>query len=206
MKKLSLFLMSLLLNIGIVQANIKIEAPLGLSWGMTQEDMEKANVELEILDSISGFKLFYVLETPNQLIDFPEIIVVVSDEYGLVRVLLNSRTIENDPMGTEGKRFYNNYKAILEEKYGKPSFSGEMVGITFYEKADEFYQCLDYAGCGVYGSIFGDPEEELDNITISINGTGRGEGYVKLVYSSNEFKKHRAKERDKENKKAKSLL
>lgn len=60
-----------------------------------------------------------------------------------------SEDIENDTYGSEGKEKYENIKTSLRKKYGLPTLKLEVSGLTLWNEPDEFYQCLDYDGCGV---------------------------------------------------------
>lgn len=207
MKKINLYLILLLtFSINTVWANVSIDAPLGLTWGMSVEEIESTGAKLGAPSVSDGMSAFPVLDIPNRLADFPNVTIFFSEDYGLVRVLLVSKVVRNDPFGREVKNLYNNYKEILQDKYGEASLVEEQVGLIVYKELDEFYQCLIYPGCGIYSSLFGDAEKKLANISLSVKGIKRAEGYIDMMYSSDDFGKHAANQKSKQNAKARALL
>ncbi len=57
----------------------------------------------------------------------------------------------------------------------------EISGLKLWDEPDEFYQCLDYSGCGFWMSAFEDKESGIA-VGLQLEGLRRGRGFIKLTY------------------------
>ncbi|ORQ01223.1 hypothetical protein B7971_18490, partial [Vibrio cholerae] len=110
--------------------------------------------------------------------------VAVTYKGRLVKVAAMSTDFTDDIYGLKGKSNYEQVKSLLTKKYGSPSTHYERVGGDLYDDADEFYQCLDYSGCGAYLSIF---DYAGGVISVQLKGKRRGEGFLTIGYESPQF-------------------
>lgn len=102
----------------------------------------------------------------------------------LLKVAAISTEITDDPMGTEGKATFNDLVALFTERYGKPFDGLQASGSTVYRRADEFYECLKYTGCGLWMAVFKTPEKTA---SLRLKGISRGKGYIDVTVEAAEW-------------------
>ena len=156
-------------------------APFGLSWGMSEESLQA--IGFKKVDEGGGLTLMTSVTVPKAWSN-GETYFVATYESRLVKATAQSRNFTDDIYGTEGKRVYKELKSLLSNKYGAPPREAEWVGLELYDDADEFYQCLDYSGCGAWFSLF---EFQNGAIAVEIKGIRRGVGYVSIGYEGPSF-------------------
>lgn len=177
------FLVGMLLAIVAVgvQAADTFPEPFGLTWGMSEAGLKKLGFT-QVNDS-EGLRLFSSVSAPKAW-SKAENYVAVTYKGKLVKAAAVSTDFTDDIFGSEGKSTYEQVKSLLTKKYGSPSTHYERVGGALYDDADEFYQCLNYSGCGAYLSIF---EYAGGVISIQLKGKRRGEGFLTIGYESPQF-------------------
>lgn len=162
-------------------------APFGFEWGQNLDEIEKitgSKADLELLwGRVHSIDTKSAPSTPP---DTHSISLSVDPELGLGRVIWYSTIIFSDAFGRKGKENYQKYKALLSKKYGKPDVSVERFGLKLWDKADEFYQCLAYDGCGGYMAIW--TGEEGPSVSLKLNGIRRGEGFIDIIYEGPNWK------------------
>lgn len=161
---------------GIAMAN---DAPFGLNWGMTEEELKDKGVQLVLLEEDSHFKHFKTESLPQNISIAEAYSISLSKNYGLQHVSMVYR-ISDDVYGRDGKKLYDRIKESLIEKYGSPTFTYEKIGLKLYDESDEFYQCLAYTGCGGWISVY--ELKNKVNIGLRLTGSGRGKGALGLIY------------------------
>ena len=161
-------------------------APFGLTWGMTETQVTQLlgveiqkRVDSDLPLGITGILRVTSLPKNLTIAEFYSLIFVT--ERHLQKIVMYSEDIENDIYGSEGKEKYENIKTSLRKKYGPPTHKLEVSGLKLWNEPDEFYQCLDYDGCGHYFSIFKDEKSGM-GIFLELKGVRRGQGFVKLTY------------------------
>jgi hypothetical protein len=164
----------------------KYGAPFGLSWGMTKQEVKALGVKLSPMGSETRLKMCSTASLPKNIPIADLYTLVFDDKYGLQRVIMGSKIIKNDLYGTKGKREFDKLKQALTNKYGEPSEFNEIIGLQLWDKPDEFYQCLQYDGCGIWIAIFTDSEHK-GGIVLELNGLRRGVGFVSLSYEGNKI-------------------
>jgi len=163
-------------------------APFGLCWGMPYTELTKAHVTIKAEQQSPGsLKVITVTSTPVTPPDTDSIMLGFDQARGLVKVIWLSKTYQNDPYGIEGKAMYSKLKAILSEHFGAPdsSLSREATGVRVFTKADEFYECLQTNGCGMWFSSWKPTQGGYAGV--EIKGAGLGHGYVRATYESSAF-------------------
>lgn len=166
------------------QAADTFPVPFGLGWGMSEADLEE--IGFSQVDDSEGFGVFTSVSAPKAW-SKAENYVAVTYKGKLVKAAATSTDITDDIYGSEGKKIYIQVKELLTKKYGQPSSNYEMVGGKMYDESDEsdeFYQCLDYSGCGAYVSIF---NYAGGIISVQLKGRSRGEGFLAIGYESPQF-------------------
>lgn len=161
-------------------------APFGLSWEMSEAELKEAG--FTHANESNGFTLYSSVSAPKSW-SKADVYIAIVYKGQLVKVSANSTDFTDDIYGTEGKKVYNQMKALLTKKYGAPLQSIERVGLKLYDDPDDFYQCLDYSGCGMYVSLF---NIEGGSIGVTLKGERRGQGSLNIAYESPEFSKAKA--------------
>ncbi|CUB04078.1 hypothetical protein [Marinomonas fungiae] len=155
--------------------------PFGLKWGMSNQELIQAGFNSP--RPTGQFEYLTSLTTPKPWSKGDQYLALTYQNK-LVKLIVSSKSVTGDVYGTQGKALYDNVKTIMSKKYGQPTDKLEYVGMKLYDDADEFYQCLDYDGCGNYITQY-DLSGGL--LAIQIEGQGRGKGYIKIIYESPEF-------------------
>jgi len=164
-------------------------APFGMDWGTSKEDLKNSGIiftsnenenRLEVLQSSS-------LNKNLSIADF--YLLIVSEKYGLQKIVMISKDISSDITGSKGKEKYSGIKNKLIKKYGNPSDHLETWGNSLWDKYDEFYQCLKYPGCGTWISFWKPEQTESGYVSLELKGLSRGKGYVSLGYEGPLFSK-----------------
>ena len=171
----------LALSIFASQAADVFPEPFGLAWGMSESGLQKLGFN-QVSDS-GGLKVFSSVSAPKAW-SKAENYVAVTYQGRLVKAAAVSMDFTDDIYGSEGKETYNQVKDLLTKKYGSPSKHYERVGGKLYDDSDEFYQCLDYSGCGAYLSIF---DYAGGVISVQLKGKRRGQGFLTIGYESPSF-------------------
>lgn len=176
------------------------DAPLGLTWGMTGPELEaKAGAVLQPTSIDKNVSVYSLKSPPMTLPGFNEYFVLVHKDLGAMKIVMNE-AIESDTFGIKGKEEYFKYKEALSNKFGKPINSFEHVGMKIYKNSDEFYQCLNYDGCGYYGSAF------ENHVYMRLSGIKRGKGNLSINYESELFTKYNLDKKNKNESKIKKGL
>jgi len=157
------------------------DGAFGLAWGMTKVQVEKLGVKLEPSSAKLGIETLTTEKLPKNVSIAEAYSLTFDRKHNLQKVMMVSKDIDNDPYGSEGKKKYAELKESLITKYGQPSDVLEKVGGKLWDEKDEFYQCLAYAGCGMWVALFED-KTSGQNIGLQLEGMTRGKGYIHLIY------------------------
>jgi hypothetical protein len=164
----------------------KGNAPFGLMWGMTETQVTqlvgveiKKKVDSDLPLGTTG--VLQVTSLPKNLTMAESYYLIFVTEKHLQKIVMYSKDIENDVSGTKGKEMYEKIKMSLRKKYGSPTDQLEVSGLKLWEEWDEFYQCLDYSGCGNWMSAFEDEKSGMI-IGLELKGIRRGRGFIQLTY------------------------
>lgn len=159
-------------------------APFGLTWGASAVDLGKLGFVARG-DAKNGMRTMISASAPKPWSRAESYIAIMYHDH-LVKIVVQSESVTNDLGGSEGKKLYEDVKATLTAKYGPPASHTEDSGRKLYENYDEFYQCLDYSGCGLYDTIY---KYEGGVIGVRLQGQSRGKGFLSVQYESPEFAK-----------------
>jgi hypothetical protein len=180
--KITLALISLFIASAFSQDSLP--APFGLKWGAPISSFKCNKIDTLAEKNILVCKTDKV---PKNIPTIEKYMLVISYNFGLMKVVALGVDIGNDTYGGDGKKRYNEFKDLLTIKYGNPTSTYEYIGAKVYTDSDEFYQCLKYDGCGSMASFWkiGDA-----TIMLSLEGLDRGLGFVNIVYESQLLNKH----------------
>lgn len=179
-------------------------APFGLKWGMTPDEARSSGIELSSEKIDGNLSAYSATNLPSQPSSTDFTTIIFSNNRGLQKIIWNSQNITGDSNGAKGKSEFKSYQEVLEEKYGKPAPSKTIkkYGLRLYKESDEFYQCLNYDGCGYWFALW-----ELQSMVImmEVKSLGRrGEGWISITYEGPEWSETLSDRREQEKKKKKS--
>lgn len=159
-------------------------ALFGLKWGMTTQQIKAMGISLEKKSAEWNFST-YAADTMPKTLSFSEGFVLIFDDNALVKVKMISKSITEDPYGTEGKELFDRAVEMLKKSYKVDKVFCKS-GLELYEDSDEFYECLAYEGCGYWiTSFIGDNK----NIVVQLEGIRRGIGYLTITAEADIFSK-----------------
>lgn len=189
--KFSFLIILLLFSVRAYSDVKKLEAPFGLSWDLT---LNQASEELILnCDNINGFEVCNTNSVPKGISEAELYMLLFDDRKQLSKIILLTKPVTgSDAFGSKGKELINKYRDILKKKYGIPE---EIIysGAKLYRESSEFWQCLNYEGCGSYMYYF---DKDIDGfVTLTLESKR-----LKFVFESSGFPS--AVERVKNNKKA----
>jgi hypothetical protein len=157
------------------------QGAFGYYFGLTVEQIEEAGIEVKMEREGDDLLIASVSSAPVPWEDAENYLMAFYDGK-LLKINAIGKNITGDATGTKGREKHKELRDSLAEKYGKPSKSFHSVGNKLWNEADEFYQCLNYDGCGVWVD-FWNLKDKI--ISLEINSTGRrGEGYIKIGYEA----------------------
>jgi hypothetical protein len=160
------------------------DAPFGLKWGASIEDTLAHCYGIKGRTKKDNMTFVSVKTTPKNIEGTDKITLVFGDKLGLIKIVWIGDNINNDVLGTKGRRKYEEFKSILTNKYAKPAKLLEYSGLILFKNGDEFYQCLKYDGCGIYLSYWKLDEGE---IFLQLKGLFRGIGFMEVMYEHKNF-------------------
>jgi hypothetical protein len=183
-------------------ADNKLQA-FGLSFGQSLTEAETLGFQGVELKRDGEITTFLSRQLPRAPTNTEFALLAFHDAFGLQKVVWKSKDISDDPLGLEGKSQYARVAQLLTEKYGsEPPMKREIVGVVLYQEIDEFYQCLNYSGCGAWFSFW---EGDFGTASVEIKSNGsRGKGWINVTYEGPEWanmhaqKKSNEQDRDKE--------
>jgi len=158
-------------------ADEKKEAMFGLNWGMTPKEITSLGITLIKVNEEKNFQYYITKSLPKNLSDIENYGLTFSDGK-LVKLAAICKEITNDPTGSSGKKRFDVLNKSLQDKYGTPTHKYQGSGGTLFKEYDEFYECLNYAGCGVWACVYNTPTK---TISLELKGQSRGTGFIALV-------------------------
>lgn len=173
-------------------ADNKLNAPLGLAWGIDAKKLTTDFSAKEIFEPSGKFRfsdaervrLFEIKKTPLSLPGFNKVNGLVDKEYGLFAVYL-VKSITNDDFGVEGKDSFYNIKKKISAKYGKPSVEDD--SILNINKDQDFYSCISSYSCGNFYANYLVGNNEA--IAIKLFGKTKGTGELLVMYENSDGKR-----------------
>ena len=166
--------------------SVALAGPFGVDWGMSMSSLKAAGAECELNErNVEGFDTYQCAKLVKPFSNADFYLVYAHPTQGVQRVSMLGDTIIDDPYGFEGLDRYKAYKSALTKKYGEPTDSYEYKGEALYRDADEFYECIDYTGCGSHVSIF---KKNGVSVMVKINSSGRrGRGWLSIMYEGPQY-------------------
>lgn len=158
-----------------------IDPPFGFSWTDTAPTILAKFQSAE--KEIDGDLTIIHISGPASA-DLPSntdrVSLLFSEGFGLVKVIWYSEDITDDIFGDAGKKVFENVYGALVAKLGKGD-DYRRIGEDLYKDPNEFYECLDYEGCGAWMTFWHGTQDENSSAMLQLDGLSRGVGFV--IYS-----------------------
>lgn len=155
------------------------EAPYGLHWGETAQDITDRGLSIEAVEGDGKSKLYVARGLRMAPPDTGLVRIVINEKHGLQRITWISKPIEDDLYGTKGRKAYQDRIAAFNRDFGRPHVTTEEIGVSVYTAPDQFYACLATDGCGIFMSKWlGDDEEILLRLVADAPTRGR----LEIIY------------------------
>jgi hypothetical protein len=153
-----------------------IQPSFGITWEDTKEDVisehpgatERRQGVFDLI-TISGEA------SPDLPSNTDSLTYVFHDDFGLVKVNWASDDITNDLFGTAGIALFEQLRESLSKRLGEATMI-TFTGQVLWNERDEFYQCLNHAGCGAHAAFWSTESES--GAMLELKGLSRGTGYI----------------------------
>src|SRR6476661_5057626 len=113
------------------------EAPFGLSWGLSVEQVKSMGVELKQQEQGTFGSSYLGSKLPKAISDQEVTFLSFGNDNKLWRIMAGSKPFENDPYGSTAKDRYGELVGALTEKYGKGD-SVHQLGESIYAEPRYF--------------------------------------------------------------------
>lgn len=113
------------------------DAPFGLTWGATAEEIKALGVELKPSEAADFGASFIASKLPRSISGQEGTVLSFGHDNRLWRVAAISVPFANDPYGIAAKERYQELVAVLGEKYGK-GHSVEQVAEGYFSEPKHF--------------------------------------------------------------------
>lgn len=94
------------------------EAPFGLYWGITKEELEKAGIKLIADPDTSLGAIYSATNLPKAVSDIESVRLYLGFGGKLFKIIAASRIFPNDPYGSDVQTRYGELVKVLTDKYG----------------------------------------------------------------------------------------
>jgi hypothetical protein len=131
------FLIAVITIVGSQPARSQSEAPFGLTWGVSADDLRAIGVDLRELPEKTFGISYAASKLPKVLADQEATLLSFGFDNKLWRVIGLGKQVENDPYGAAVKERYQELLGLLAEKYGK-SRSVHTLGGSIYSEPRYF--------------------------------------------------------------------
>jgi hypothetical protein len=159
------------------------DAGFGLKWFSSPGDISAAGVKLEKDNADNFFTMYKTASLPKNVTYAEEYRLIFYKDSSLVKLRVFSTKITSDCNGTSGKALFDTISTSLSKKYPEKSRAC-FTGAEVYRDKDEFYQCLQYEGCGGWFVFF---KTSTKSVMLQLNGSDRCEGYITLSVESHKY-------------------
>jgi hypothetical protein len=113
------------------------EAPFGLTWGSSIDQVKSMGIELKPQEKGSFGDSYLASKLPKAISDQEVTFLSFGNDNKLWRIAAISTPFENDPYGAKGQERYDELSGVLSEKYGKGK-SVKRLGESIYSDPKYF--------------------------------------------------------------------
>lgn len=173
----------------------EMNAPFGLRWGMTTEEMQEMLKNVEEVDNKGFGRKFVARVVPKMIGDADAYILITVPNFGLQSAGAISGPLScNENSLVNANLIYSRWVEGVKAKYGKPR---EYHG---YNKRSgrSFCSCLLEPKCGVWSDVW--HGGNYTSVWMNLHGIDSLNGYLSIEYFGPKFDKavmsKRAKDRD----------
>ena len=180
----TLMLLALLLEIAPAQqagqsppARPVPEAPFGLQWGMSADQVRGLGVSLTEIPADENGTQFRATDLPKTVSDLETTVLSFGFHDGLWRVASVSETFENDPYGLKVRTRYEELQKVLANKYGQP-VEHHHQDTELWKDRDEFLAGIS-AGRSWHFSSF---DSTPISVQLSIRASALNDAYYVVIF------------------------
>lgn len=127
-------------------------AAFGLSWRISLARLRSQRVKLGPTRKVGDLIECVVESAPELPENTGELTISLHPRHGLQQIVWKSKPITGDAFGFLGREQFLNLQDLLEEKYGPASASEKFLDPKQFKARDQFYACLERAGCGSWNT------------------------------------------------------
>lgn len=153
------------------------QAPFGLSWGMSTEQVRALGIELTDSPVENWGKSFEAAKLPKVLSDAEYAILSFGFDDRLWRIGAASRSFGGDPAGAKALARYDELNTVLTEKYGK----GKQVHIHARYSQPEHFTMHIKMGEGQWFTDFDTPQM---TIQLGIGARSYSTTFWRLIFEN----------------------
>lgn len=161
------------------------EAPFGLKWGASQDDIKAMGIVLSNETDGSYGRQAEARKLPKIVNDAERVTLYFGHDNKLFRIVAISEEFQNDKAGYKAVARYSELKAALDERYGKGKETAFGGGGEYMRKRENFAYSLKsgdrfhYTNWSARGM----------SIELSVRSMDMTNTYWVLIYSANELEK-----------------
>jgi hypothetical protein len=155
------------------------EAPFGLRWGATFEELKGRGISGDVTEDDGQMRIVQIATLPEAPGSTEFVRLGVDRRYGLQRILWVSKDLGDDPTGKKGVALYKTMKRSLSDQFGEPRSADEEIGESGDFGPNAFYQCLAEDGCGVFVTLWRTADTDG---RLRLIGTKAGKGWLEAVF------------------------
>jgi hypothetical protein len=160
------------------------EAPLGLTWGSTTNEIQGRGVELKDFSGSDFGKSFIATKIERALADQSAALLSFGFNDKLWRIVITSKNFSDDPMGSTVLSRYSELSSVLSEKYGKPRES-HRLGDSIYSQPRYFISGIQ----GGHTNWFSNFETPNLFVQLSITASDSSTSSWRLIYENKIYRK-----------------
>lgn len=178
-----------------LSAEQSYDAPFGLTWGMTIDEVKELGVNLETLENYNDKNAFLATGLSKAISDLDAVLLNFGYNDRLFEIRGVSDVFQNDPYAFALKKRYDELSQILENKYGNKKET-HFIDKRLYTEPDEFLVGIE-RGRSYYFTTFSNSEIEVN---LSINAISRDSANYLLIYEHKQYldeNNQKKKEREK---------
>ncbi|CAH9017681.1 hypothetical protein [Candidatus Nitrosacidococcus sp. I8] len=151
------------------------DTPFGLGWGMTEKQVKALGATLSHSQTYENIDIFSSRKLPEQLpvIRVDSYSLLFDKKWGLQKIMMYSKIIQNDQDGEVGESQYFELKNFLMKRHGNP------ISISEKDDFDDSSQCFPSKWCDKWSTAFSNNNA---HITLDLKRMVNLVSYISLVY------------------------